>query len=357
MLKLHIANTFFEWELETHPSCPLSEGFLQHNIYRQLQFLPALYAAPDEGMFIVDSPEEKYWEKLQTLGIAPPQVFLLSESDFPASAEIESWGPSRLIAAFAKKHKLTYHMPDFELVRRVNSKQFSFENSPKLPHAALLYDDSQLKHWLRSFQGKKVLKTCYGVSGKGHLIIENDSMDEKRVSGFLQEQWKKSLPVIAEPWVDRVLDFSTQWSISKNQEINYLGCTICENDERGQYQSNTIGDEQKLFGSYLPFLYEHQTIVRPILTHIASLGFFGNLGIDTMLYKNSESIHLHPVVEINARKTMGWAALEFQKKHYPNQMIRFKFARAAEGYLPHSVTEKNGKTTFFQRNLAIDVYN
>lgn len=350
MHKLHIANTFFEWELENSPSVGLREAFLQHPIFLQLQFLPVLYGGEEDAMLISDEPGQEYWD---ALNVKPPTHFILEE--FPKNLEIESWGPSQLIAHWAKSRGLNYYIPSWEVVKEVNSKHFSFENSPKLPGAELLFNELQAKRWLESFPGSKVLKTCYGVSGKGHFIIETEEW--KRIAFFLQGEWKKNLPVIAEPWVERILDFSTQWLIDKNGEVLYLGSTICKNDRRGQYQHNEVGDEKMLFGDYFTYLIEHRQKAESMLHLIASKGFFGNVGIDAMLYNFAQNTHLQPIVEINARKTMGWAAIAFQKRHFPNGKIRFRFAQGQEGFLPKFLVLKHAKKVTFQRNLIIEVNN
>ncbi|GEM_PF-584589 len=353
MTKLHIANTFFEWELEKDQKSHLSEGFRQHAIFRQLQFLPALYADRKEGFLISDLPEESYWNTLNQQRIFPPQAFLLNNGSFSSNIEIESWGASRLIAEFAAKHHLIYHIPDWEIVRKVNSKQFSFTFGPKLPFATLLENETQAKRWLQSFEGTKVLKTCYGVSGKGHLIADHQTSRE-RITRFLKDEWNKNLPVVAEPWVKRILDFSTQWSIDRDQTITYVGAALCQNNERGEYRYNTVGEEQALFHTYFPFLQEHLKIVRPVLEHIAEFRFFGNVGIDAMLYTDeAKNPYLHPIVEINARKTMGWAALQIQKQYYPHRLIKIAYAPGTEGFLPKAIMPQKGEIHPFKRNLVI----
>jgi hypothetical protein len=361
MSKLHIANTFFEWELENSSETSLVEAFRQNAIFRQLQFLPILYADSKDTVLLSDLPSESYWHHLQKMGIPPPHHATVEAKNHLDNQHIESWGPSRLIAKWADERHLPYFIPKWEVVKQVNSKLFSFEHSSKLPHATLLYSSTQAEQWLHSFPGKKVLKTCFGVSGTGHLIIEDVKIQHARIFSFLQKEWDKDLPVIGEPWMKRVLDFSTQWEMSRNHRISYLGATLCENDERGQYRSNTVGDVNHLFHIHLPFLEQHLNIVEPLLQRIASLGFFGNIGIDAMLYTDeTHSIHLHPVVEINARKTMGWAALQFQKQHAPNQVLKFHFAPALTGYLPEFVESKQGKKVVFSRNLVCErmgIYN
>jgi len=345
MPKLHVANTFFEWELELQTKIELSQAFAQSPIFRQLQFLPILYASDDDGILVSDLPDTQ---------ISRPKLYTLSDTHFDELYEIESWGASRLIAAFAHKHDLQYAMPNWEVVREVNSKRFSFECAPKLPLATLLTDEAQAQKWLTSFEGKKILKTCYGLSGSGHLIIDSPSFPKEKIRAFLQREWNKQLPVIAEPFVSRILDFSTQWEISQDRGITYIGATLCANDDRGQYLYNTVGDEKALFKEHLSHLKQHQQMVQPILTQMAELGFFGNVGIDAMLYTLDADLFLHPVVEINARKTMGWAALAFQRKQHPDKLIRFSFIKSSDGALPSSIVLKDGKNFPFRRNLTID---
>ena len=353
MDKLHIANTFFEWELETAPKMSLSEAFLQHPIFRQLQFLSILYADKNDFVLLSDLPDASYWEDLSAKGIAIPPYFTLDEKKFSKDFTLESWGPSQLVAEWAARRSLRYEIPDWQIVKRVNSKQFSFEKSPRLPQATLLSDEIQTRHWLQSAKGKKVLKTCFGVSGKGHLLIDERTSWEK-IHSFAVKEWNKQLPVIAEPWVKRVLDFSTQWHIDQTGNLSYIGPTICKNDDRGRYQFNLVGDEKSLFPTHLPFLLEHKKAVEDILRSIAKMGFFGNIGIDAMLYtldENPDRILLHPVVEINARKTMGWAALQFQKRYFPNETVRFSFSSSQKGFLPEFVESKQGKKVGFSRNI------
>lgn len=363
MPKLHIANVFFEWELEVEPQVSLREAFQQHPIFRQLQFLPFLYAENNDAVLLSDLPTDRYWEKLQSKGIPRLKHFLLEDKPPLHYTEIESWGPSQLIAKWAKSKSLHYDIPSWAVIKEVNSKRFSFENSPKLPHAVLLESQSQAKQWIHNIPGKKVFKTCYGVSGTGHLILDGASSDWEKAMPFLLREWKKGFPVIAEPWVKRKLDFSTQWHIDRSKTVSYLGATLCCNDERGQYRHNIVGDEKALFRENSDSLQKHKQIAEPLLQSIASRGFFGNLGIDAMLYYYPEPPHqvlLQPIVEINARKTMGWVALQYLRKYFADQPLCFQYATGLEGYLPEFVEAKQGKKILFSRNLTIEanaIYN
>jgi hypothetical protein len=331
---LHIANTNFEWELTQKQIPELITSLKRNPIFLQLQFLPFLYGAPDDLVAVTAEPPDVFWRELDRLGIKPPKLHLLSA---PPPVQVESWGASRAVAAWAGHH---YAMPPWEVVRAVHSKEFSFTRSPKLPGSMLLRQEEEARAFFAVSKKPFVLKTCFGLSGQGHLIV-GDAVEEARVLQFLKAEWQQGLPVIAEPWVERMLDFSTQWELSQTGEITYLGATICENDAKGRYLQNKVGEIT------IPHLEEHKRIARPILEEMIALGYFGNVGIDAMVYGVSHT--LHPIVEINARKTMGWVALEVQRRHFPHQTLTLSYAKnSAVGLLPSSLGD-----TLFTRQLMV----
>lgn len=335
MRNLHIANTFFEEELSGKLTGSLSQAFYKHPIYLQLQFLPILYAEPDDWLFASDPPPEEC------------ALHLFSEKNCQGRFKIESWGASRLIKAWAKKHGHLYDIPDWDVVKKVNSKLFSFTHSVPLDGAKILYDETQTRKWMQNVKQDKVLKTVFGVSGRGHMHIKNNDFAWEAVLRVLRREWEAGYPVIAEPWVDRVLDFSTQWLIEKSGALYYYGATLCHNDERGQYAKSEIGVD-------VPFLQEHIEHAIPVLEEMGACGYFGNVGCDAMVYRTKdEDKVLHPIVEINARKTMGWAALIHQQKHYPDQRIVWSFLPGKKGILPTSLLLSNGKQVNFSRNLDL----
>jgi hypothetical protein len=336
---LHIVNTNFEAELAQEAAPPLIASIQSHPIFMQLQFLPMLYADPKDGIGVTHAPDPSFTR---------PQWHLLKERKLPYQS-IESWGASRSIQAWAQRHEIPYEMPPWDVVKQVNSKAFSFSESPQLPDSALIETFDELEKWDRQTVGPKVLKTCFGVSGKGHLFLPSD-----HVKRFAEKEFSAGRPLIAEPWVERKLDFSTQWMIHRSRKIEYLGATVCLSDGRGRYQANRVGDLDFLFGKYLPLLDRHRQIAEPILEKMAALGYFGNVGIDAMIWGQDR---LHPVVEINARKTMGWVALEFSKRHFPKQTIALSYLTESShrNLLPSAAVQENGTVIPFSRKLVVEV--
>ncbi len=317
MTKLHLANTNFEWEIAANKIYPVEKGLENHQIFLQLQFLPFLYADPKDGVAVTHEPNDHFWKALELEGIQPSELHLLSSKKVPYD-QVETWGASRNAAEWAKHHKISYEIPAWDIIAKVNSKEFSFTNSPRLPGAALLHTEEEAKKWLSKLKGPAVLKTCFGVSGKGHMLVDSHTPPQKTFH-FLNKEWRLKRPVIAEPWVTRLLDFSTQWEITPKGKIEYIGVSICENDTKGRYLTTRTGDVPAYFGMYFPCFDEHMSVAKQVLKKMAALGYFGNVGIDAMLYQQNTipcKILLQPIVEINARKTMGWAALQMHKYHF-----------------------------------------
>lgn len=300
MSRLHICNTFFERELESSFPPSLLASMRAHPIILQLQFLPLLYAAPDDRILVTDLPDNP-----------DPRLCLITD---PPHLPIEHWGPSRAIQSWAQTHKLPYSIPDWETIRTINSKVFSFTHSPKLPGAKLLNSQQEVIDWIDATSGPKILKTPFGTAGNGHL-----RPDVKRLY---------ICPLIGEPWVERVLDFSTQWNGGK-----LLGTTLFENEPNGTYKGTFAGEVEPWA------LEEHLAIAQPLIEKIGHMGYTGHIGIDAFIYLWEGKKRLHPVVEINARKTMSWVALQtLQKNLY--------YTKTSEGLLPSLL-----KNTPFRRNI------
>lgn len=274
-----------------------------HPVVLQLQFLPLLYAEPEDKILVTDLPEKK------------DSRFCLYDNA-PQNLPIEHWGPSLAIQHFAKNHHIDYTIPDWEVVRKINSKVFSFTESPKLPGAKLLESQEEIEEWIRLTPDPKIIKTPFGSAGSGHI----KSTNVKRLY---------IAPLIGEPWVERVLDFSTQWDSGK-----LIGVTIFENEPNGTYKGTYVGDVPKWA------LDEHLKIASPLIQKIGQMGYSGNIGIDAFIYLWEGEKRVHPVVEINARKTMSWVALKVPEK-------RLTFTHAPQGLLPSHL----GNTTF-SRNIA-----
>ena len=295
-------------------------------------------------------PDEHYSKRLKLAGITPPKSQLLSSKHLP-NQEVAYWGATPSLSHWCKKKGKRLHAPEPLCVKEVTSKAFSYLNSPRLEGSELLHSYEQAQAWIEKTPPPAVLKTLFGLSGRGHCLLDN-GLDSK-VDAFLCKTLARGEPVIAEPWMPRVLDFSTQWFIHQEREIEYIGSTVCHNDEAGCYKKTVIYPDDSIGSEYRHFLMQHKTEAVKILRIVQDKGFYGHVGIDSMLYINKGEVHLHPILEINARKTMGWVALQLQRKYCPHDILTMSYDSAAEqnNLLPNYVIAENGKITTFPKSL------
>lgn len=346
MKKLHLGNVNFEWELKTRSTLPFHEAFLVHPNFLQLQFLPLLYAEEGDEILVTHLPKDP-----------TPHLRLLSEANFEGDT-LETWGWSQAAKTWAEKEGALYAPPPFSIVRDVASKVFSFTHSPTLPGAQLFHTLSEVQKWLTNGPYPKVLKTCYGLAGRGRFLL-GAVEDFERVRKNVIQNFEDGRALIGEPWVQRLLDFSTQWKISKEGEATYLGATIMENKASGQYERTIAGEEEPLFGIYHRFLKEHLEMVKVPLAHLAKEGYYGPLGIDAMVYRHPTEMDelLHPIVELNVRKTMGWLTIVMREKKQAPFLSLSYVSDPGPGLLPHELFLDCGEKISFRKQLKADILN
>lgn len=360
MKTLFIANTDFEFELTRKQPMGLKEALERSPLTMQLQFLPLLLLDEKDAVGVTMLPDPSYLDYLEEVRGSPiPQLYCFDDITKNSPFEqVRSWGHSLQVYKWSQKRNLQYKTPSWDSTVRVNSKAFSFQESPKLPGAKLLKSSDEVKSWLSENSFKKVIKGCFGVAGRENFIIDpTENQLNPKLDSFLQSQWKKSLPVVGEPWVNRKQDFSTQWEITPTGQVIYLGATVMDNDTQGRYLRTITGPEKNIFPKTYWALEKQKEFSLRILDKMKNEGFFGNVGIDAMTYTLSEKQDeefLHPVVEINARQTMGYVSLCFQKLRYPKDCICFEYAPSKEkghSLLPTHLAKSDGSTQKFSRQL------
>lgn len=307
-------NAFFEEELSNPSSLSVIQLLQKHPLYFQLQYLSCILANPLETPILSHPYDVHYLAHLQNIGLAPSSFALLTDNLKPST--LSSWGFSRSLSKWAEEKKCVYINPLSEIIYKIQSKEFSFDTFPQPKHSQKITNSKELTAWWNSFPGPKVLKTLFGSSGRGHFLSLGASSDLAKALSFFSQCKDKSPSLIAQPWLTRILDFSSQWHISPDGTLSYLGATLCENSSRGTYQKSITGKESLLFHKYFSYFEEHISYAQKAVELLKQLSFFGHVGFDAFLYTDPEThqTKLFPIVEINARKTMGWAAVQLLQK-------------------------------------------
>ncbi len=357
MKLLHICNVNFESELASNEEFMLETAIGNHPIYSQLQFLPVLYADKDDTVAVTDLPDKTYIEHLLSLGFwdSPeqiPQIVRFKDVQIGEYEALSYWGYTPSLERWAREKEIPLITQDLGLIRRVNSKSFTFEYNKRILDAKFLKHQDDLEVFLRLYPENIVFKTFFGVSGRGNLAILEDAHSSlEKILSFCAKEWKQKRAVIAERWVERILDFSTQWFIRKNAQASFLGCTVIENDKKGGYLKTFVGPEKKLMDWGIDFYTMHILEVSKVLEKMHLDGYEGHVGVDAMIFSSGDSLErkVMPIVEINARKTMSFVAINIQKKWArgkPMTLSFEKFGKERSSLLPSNLKTSRGNISF-----------
>ena len=115
-----------------------------------------------------------------------------------------------------------------------------------------------------------------------------------------------------EPYYNKVKDFGVEF-YSDNEGVHYAGLSVFHT-VNGAYVGNSLADEEEKL-SILSTYISNELLIKVISTLEQLLTvklrgvYTGALGVDMMIVAAGEAFMLHPVVEINLRRTMGHVAL------------------------------------------------
>lgn len=218
------------------------------------------------------------------------------------------WGLTPTTRAEATSLTPAYVWPSHEAVCRVQSRVFSLALEQRLgialPGAEQFSTRAALERGVAAQSGAFVLKHPFGVAGRARVFGAPER------GGLSPGAWRwceKVLahhPLILEPWVERVQDFGTQFWIPEQGPSVHLGTLELLNEPNGTFR-----------GHQLPALREDQlppgllSWGLKVCEAVREAGYWGPLGLDSFTHLAAEGVRLRPLVELNARLTMGMVGL------------------------------------------------
>ena len=308
-------------------------------IEKDLEILMAAFSKRDDIVLFRELPSVSHLEKLQGSGFDLPDAIGENELGNGKLGGFRPWAwspeASQLFEPFAqqvsKKIKDQWRDPvpsswlskeiGYLLEKRIGSLEDNRPVCRDVEHALSMISNHSV-----------VYKPGYGCAGKGFRIAkEKNSELEKWLSATIKENGF----VIAEPWVQRVEDFSVHYHV-ENGRVDFLGATKVVNDHRGRFRGIDVAPRwSKLIDQELAtFLYKEELFGKwyheIIPEELGSLldQYNGPASIDAMVWRDSDGkLRLRKVVELNVRMTMGRVALDLQKKMAANKFCGLRIEK------------------------------
>ncbi|MBM4335981.1 MAG: hypothetical protein FJ108_08715 [Deltaproteobacteria bacterium] len=241
------------------------------------------------------------------------------------------WLATEQAERLAREEGVPFAPPPAEVVTRVHDKAFAQEAAlasglvpPPLVGATLALGpeelveadavrcriESAVARWPLELRARFTVKPRLGTSGRGRLDGADGRIDAELLSRSLSRLRDRGGALI-EPWLERMLDLSAQLLVSGPDEVRVLGTLrqvvsargaptghVGRIDREGEVDSGTAWDAAL------------REAALAIGRAAAREGFRGACGVDAFVFRGSDGARtLRPVVELNARFTMGTVAL------------------------------------------------
>ncbi|MGG3279231.1 hypothetical protein [Paenibacillus solani] len=195
-------------------------------------------------------------------------------------------------------------LPNFETVVRVNSKLYSNQLLAKIGEKSYGTEANSAAEIeatgnILLKQGPYLLKDPFGVSGKGNLLIESETM-QRIIAKHLRAQESGGLrsQFLLEPLLHKETDFSSHWFIQEDGKTEFISVQRMMNHQ--QNYSGSIKADEDLIRLLEDAGYFN--VIDKALRLLVEDGYHGFVCFDSMILMDGEVV---PIVEINARKSMG----------------------------------------------------
>lgn len=336
--------------------------------------LPFVFAKSGDFVLTEKTPSKEFIIRLTEVGFEMPEFFQLQELISGKTETIGSilpwgWSPAahfylkdlkgKCSPEFRKSPVFSWHEEHKVLFERITSLYFLTDFLKQNPLEFLVGKEfigtkvttiEEIEELLNN-QIPLVLKAPVSSSGRGVQIIRKPKLNTSNrqwISGILNQQ--KYL--IAEPFLDKVVDFSFQFKISDN-EPEYLGYSVFETNTNGQYQSTVIHPEVNLtINLEMDSKIEETALLlkNALKNSVYARGHRGFLGIDALIYKEEEGLKIQPCIEINSRMNMGILTMKIENLIHNDSFGKFELFYGSSGEFLKFTNEKATKNSIEMKN-------
>lgn len=308
--RAYLANLDFEAELAAPE--PYRANEKQRALRQDWAWVGFLLAEPGEAVVCAKGADETR-AALSALGLEPPPALSAPPK---GRSPLRLWGVTPSLRA-----RSSLALPEPTAVRRCHSKLFAQELSERLGLAldgsAALRSSAEVSPALKRFAPDRpwVMKRAFSMAGRGALRGRGPRLSSSQ-EGWLARALREGGLVI-QPWLSRRWDGSILGRIAADGRVD--GLAITAQLIRGQtYLGTRIGAWQRsqaVFSSTAASALEEAGA--RVAEALAAEGYFGPFGVDAMITKEAGLV---PIVEINARATMGHAAQSLAASLKPGEI-------------------------------------
>lgn len=292
-------------------------------IVMAMEELQVLFSNPDDIVYTRGAMDREWMEYLQHIGLKCVNRFpdaqcyeygtsvseiLLhdgSKNESFEGMEIDPFAVDSYTQKAIEKYRLSGKIPGGREVQKVNSKIYSTKMREYLGLnncAVEVHSMEDLENSIKELgnkAGSLLLKEEYGVSGQGNLLLQSASMAAKAISLIRRQAEKgREINFVVEPYLSKEADFSFQFYISQTGEYKPVSAYEIWNTGLAYRGSKNMGGKMRDVLEKSGYF----SIMERVASRLFQDGYWGDVCVDSMLVENGR---IEPIVEINARKSMG----------------------------------------------------
>jgi len=278
---------------------------------RELALHALTAAEAEDSVLLFEPPPEDFLQYLESRGVAVPQVSVFPEVRKGSKFRPYGWSPQAI--ALKGRYDRPVASPSLEAVRRVNGRSFGHGierevlgcNVPRGAFASL----ADLRTLLSSEPGRPqgwVAKTEHGNAALGNRRLRTRQLGEGDIR-WLRTRLEQG-PMVLEEWLERTKDLCTVFNVTTEGDVEDIAV----------HETIHTAD-----GGFIGALYDRTAASQELwldqLTHTATTvaeaileeGYFGPVCIDALVWNDSGTPRLRPLVDLNARRhaSEGWRRL------------------------------------------------
>lgn len=253
------------------------------------------------------------------------QVVLVSEDLVLGEEErvFTPWGWTANAIKLGERTGAIVKAVPLEIVKRVNSKLFSFKIEQELgvlmEGAATASSFEELQEVIRagsqgSSDKKWVIKSHYGFAARDRVLGRGSVLDQAS-EVWVKKKFEKGETLIFQPWLEVLREYGVTMEIGESGSLQIVGISDLQTNGAGTGVGYLLA--RPIDNIRLGQLKE---IAEEVGRRVFAEGYFGPIGFDALEHTRG----LHPLLEINARYTMGFVALAVERELRPKEPLFWK---------------------------------
>jgi hypothetical protein len=272
--------------------------------------------APGDALLI-----ERPWEESLIAAARSREVELVSGKEIARTRGrlFTPWGWSPSADRIGRTLEAVVDRPELEIVMSVNSKLWSFalerELGVAIPGSAVAATFEELAEAVAQAsphpQDKWVIKSAYGFAARDRVLGRGPVIDQPQAR-WARRRFERGEFLLFQPWLKVEREYGVVMELKEDGSSKIIGISDLQTNGAGTGTGYLLG--RKVDAERLRQL---EYVARKVAHQLRVAGYYGPVGVDALEHSGG----LLPLLEINARYTMGFIALAVEAAWAPESPV------------------------------------